>query len=124
MTIKVVICLVGCSNRSPTERKLRIESGWTEKQQYVYPDVRMFYGFRDQLSIHDNIIYKEEKVIVPASLQMDYVRKLHTVTVEKTVPRREAVIFSIGQLQPVILTNMLTDVRYVTVISHHNRRNH
>ena len=54
-----------------------IEYGWPEKQQDVHPDVRMFHGFRDQLSIHDNIIYNGERVTVPASLQMDYVRQLH-----------------------------------------------
>ena len=84
-----------------------IERGWPEKQD-VHTDVCMFHGFHDQLSFHNNIIYKGEKVIVPAFLQMDYVQQLFyrwtmfdsyiEVTVEKMLPRREPMIFPTGQL--------------------------
>jgi hypothetical protein len=55
-----------------------LQRGWPDRQSDVHPEIRSFHAFRDQLCIHNEVIFKGEKVIVPESLRIDYIRQLHS----------------------------------------------
>ena len=56
----------------------QIETGWPTKFRSVHPDIRPFYAYKDELTVINDVVYKSEKVIVPQSLRMDYIRQIHS----------------------------------------------
>ena len=54
-----------------------IQAGWPEYLKDVHPDLRPYFGLRDQLSVHDGIVFKGEKIVVPLPLRPDYLNQIH-----------------------------------------------
>ena len=67
MTTKVVICLVGCSNRSPTEGKLRIETDSKKKPAQIKkndncatPDVKVQEGTTEEKCVTGPVLTRAQ----------------------------------------------------------------
>ena len=54
-----------------------IQSGWPEYLKDVHPDVRPYFGIRDQLSVHDGIVPKGATIVVPPPVRPDYLNQIH-----------------------------------------------
>lgn len=75
-----------------------IMQGWPENSQEVPAIIRQYYAFRDVLTIQDNIILKQNRVLIPAHLQKEYLAELHRghPGTEATKERAKDTVFWIG----------------------------
>ena len=55
-----------------------IMTGFPESRRDIYPDVRPYWPFRDELSIDDGLILKGNQVVIPLTLQDHYLNQLHS----------------------------------------------
>ena len=67
------------TRRDPVLRRLRhlIMDGWPESMQDLDPDLHHYWPHRDELAVHDGIILKGSRIIVPSSMRQDQLEKLH-----------------------------------------------
>ena len=90
INLNVTVCFVQFS--TPRLSKLReatikdeeltflmkyILQGFPERQRDVHRDIRKFWSYRDELSIEDGLILKGKQVVIPKSLQDDYLKNIH-----------------------------------------------
>ena len=54
-----------------------IQNGWPRRTGSVPAEVKPFWGFRDELTMEDNIIMRGNRAVIPASLRSDYLKALH-----------------------------------------------
>ena len=69
--------------------------GWPENESDVSADLKPYFKVRDQLATRDGVIYKGEKVVVPASLRSDYLRRVHVghIGIESTKRRARDILY-------------------------------
>ena len=81
----------------PSMQKLQstILEGWPELPRNCKPTISEFWNFRHQLSTLDGIIFKGEKILVPASLRPEMIQKIHSshLDIEKTKQRALEILF-------------------------------
>ena len=67
------------TDRDPVLQKVRafIRSGWPEQKGDIPCDIRPFHSFRDDLVEVDGLILRENRLVVPQSLQRDMLNVLH-----------------------------------------------
>jgi len=54
-----------------------ILAGWPNERRDVEPDLLPYFPFRDELTIHDGVVFRGERIVVPSSLRADMKQKLH-----------------------------------------------
>jgi hypothetical protein len=54
-----------------------IQKGWPEQKQEVPPEAVPYFHFRDEMSIHDGIICRGERAIIPQSLRRNMLERIH-----------------------------------------------
>ena len=54
-----------------------VTNGWPSKRKEASEELRVYWNFRDELSVDDDVLYKSHQAIVPASLQPEMPRKIH-----------------------------------------------
>ncbi|PIK53283.1 hypothetical protein BSL78_09811 [Apostichopus japonicus] len=54
-----------------------IQQGWPQSKSGVDDKVKPYYSVHDELSVHDNIIFRGEKVVVPTGLTSIIVSRAH-----------------------------------------------
>lgn len=72
--------------------KETIELGWPERREAVPSEIRAFYSYRDELTVQGEILFKENRVIVPAAIRSAILKKIHAshVGIEGSLrPERE-----------------------------------
>lgn len=57
--------------------KCLILKGWPEERKDVPLDAQKYWNFRDELSIYDDLLFKGERVLVPATLKKRLLDVLH-----------------------------------------------
>ena len=62
-----------------------ILNGWPISGKNLSAKVKPYYGFRDEIAIEDGIIVKQQRVVIPKSLQKEYLIELH-----RGHPRKDA----------------------------------
>ena len=55
-----------------------IKDGWPESKDKVKPQLHCYYPFRGELTIHNGVIFKGERVVIPAALRSTIMNKLHS----------------------------------------------
>ena len=60
-----------------TDLQQTIISGWPNDKQHLATNLRPFWTFREELSIHNGIIYKGQQVLVPQSMFSTMLGKIH-----------------------------------------------
>jgi hypothetical protein len=75
-----------------------IINGWPENSKDLPPSIRPYFAFRDELTIQDGIILKSRRVLIPQSLQKEYLKELHLghPGVEATKSRAKDTVFWLG----------------------------
>ena len=59
------------------ELKRIIFMGWPEYKNDVPVEIRMYWGYREELSTYNGVVYKGNRVVVPKSLRSRMVKMLH-----------------------------------------------
>ena len=54
-----------------------IRDGWPKDVNSVSKEVKVFFSFRDELSVYDGVIFKAEKLVIPESLRESILDELH-----------------------------------------------
>ena len=72
-----------------------IETGWPVCRKLCPGHVLPFWGVRHELCINDEIIFKGDRIVVPACLRTDTLKQLHAshLGVEKTKQRARMLIY-------------------------------
>jgi hypothetical protein len=65
--------------KDPTLSQLKsvIRSGWPDEKKDVPFAVRQYWMFRDELTIHDNLIFRGERVMIPGEFQREMLSRIH-----------------------------------------------
>ena len=61
-----------------TALKQIILKGWPDERIHAPPLVQIYFAFRDELAIHDGIVFRGERVVVPASQRSVVKEKIHS----------------------------------------------
>ncbi|XP_028407548.1 uncharacterized protein K02A2.6-like [Dendronephthya gigantea] len=77
--------------------------GWPENMNDVSKDLKPYFNVRDQLATRDGVIYKGEKVVVPKSLQSDYLQRVHLghAGIESTKRRARDILYWPGMSEDI-----------------------
>ena len=69
--------------------------GWPESERNVPEELKPYFNVRDHLPTRDGVIYKGEKVVVPKSLQSDYLSRIHLghTGIESTKKRARDILY-------------------------------
>lgn len=72
-----------------------VSAGWPRHLSDVPECVRTFWNYRDEIATLDGILYKGERIIVPASLRRDVLERLHAghQGVAATLSRARTAVF-------------------------------
>ena len=54
-----------------------IKDGWPESKDKVKPQLHCYYPFREELTLQNDVIFKGERVVIPAALRSTMINKLH-----------------------------------------------
>jgi hypothetical protein len=54
-----------------------INNGWHESLKETDPELQIFFNFREQLIVQDDIVFKGEKIVVPSTLRSDHLNQIH-----------------------------------------------
>ena len=75
--------------------KSAILDGWPEKQSQVPEPIRIYWNFRDELSISEEIILKGVRIVIPTSLRPEMLNRIHTghMGIERSKQRARDVMF-------------------------------
>ena len=89
----------------PTLRKLMstVRNGWPDTQTQVDKDIRVYWSFRDELSVYNGIIFKGEQMIIPSSMRDDMLSQIHRSHLGITLCQNRAkdVIYWPGMLKDI-----------------------
>ena len=58
-----------------------ILNGWPTEKSSLSPELTPFYSFRDELTVQDQLIFKRDRVVVPASQRSEMKQSLHSTHV-------------------------------------------
>ena len=57
--------------------KHTVQHGWPQTITELPPELHPYWTFREEISIEDGILLKEERIIIPAVDQPDFLQQLH-----------------------------------------------
>lgn len=68
------------ASTDPEQKALRIlvETGWPNDKASVPVLIHPYWSVRHELTIHDGLLFKQDRVVIPSSLRSNILRKLHT----------------------------------------------
>ena len=72
-----------------------VQSGWPKNKADVPPGARPYWNYRDEISHHDGLLFKGEKVVIPTSMRTDMLKIIHSshLGMEKCKRRAKDVIY-------------------------------
>jgi hypothetical protein len=67
------------TRNDPIYRQLKqvIIQGWPDTRAELVSDVKPFWDMRDELAVYDDIVFRGERVMIPAAMQSDTLKLLH-----------------------------------------------
>ena len=58
--------------------KTTVATGWPEKKEQVPIQVRDFWNYREEISLHNGILFKNQRVIVPKAMRPEILSRIHS----------------------------------------------
>ena len=58
--------------------KTTILTGWTSQRSEVPIHIREFWNFRDELSLYNGVLFKNQRLIIPKALRSDGISRIHS----------------------------------------------
>ena len=79
ITAKEHAMIVEATQEDPELKQLRkmIISGWPEMKAELAHNVGAYWDFRDKLSTYNGIVYKGNRIVIPASMRKDMLKRIH-----------------------------------------------
>jgi len=65
------------SDESLQELSNVIVTGWPDTKDYLSPSVKLYFSYRDELTVQDGIIYRGERVVIPQSMRRTAKERVH-----------------------------------------------
>nr|XP_029715860.1 uncharacterized protein K02A2.6-like [Aedes albopictus] len=77
--------------------------GWPESKEEVQPDLRKYWGFRDELAAYDGLIFKSNQIIIPKSLRKKMLEAVHKghPGVQSGIKRAKQVLFWVNMTRDI-----------------------
>ena len=68
------------ASTDPEQKALRtfVETGWPNDKASVPVLIHPYWSVRHELTIHDGLLFKQDRVVIPSSLRSNILRKLYT----------------------------------------------
>ena len=60
------------------ELKEVIQNGWPNRKYDVPPSAMIYFDVRDELTVQNGLIFKGERVVIPTSLILDMIKRIHS----------------------------------------------
>lgn len=60
------------------ELKEVIQNGWPNRKYDVPPSAMIYFDVRDELTVQNGLIFKGERVVIPTSLRLDMIKRIHS----------------------------------------------
>ena len=83
--------------QDPSLQQLKqvVLAGWPERKHDCPPTITPYWNCRDEISVHNSIIFRGERVIIPKKLQQEMLRIIHGahLGVEKCKRRARDVLY-------------------------------
>ena len=75
--------------------KQTIELGWPQRREAVPSEIRVFYSYRDELTVQNEILFRGNRVIVPAVMRPEVLKKIHAshIGIEGCLPRAREILY-------------------------------
>lgn len=72
-----------------------VKDGWHEERKQCPPSIAEYWNYRDELSQMNGILFKGERIIVPAALRAEMLSRIHTghMGMEKCKQRARDILF-------------------------------
>ena len=80
-----------------------IESGWPRYKRLVPVGIRSYWAFKDQLSVMEGLVFKEDKLVIPSQLRPEMLNKIHEahLGMEKCKARARGVMYWPGMCKDI-----------------------
>ena len=52
--------------------------GWPDTKAQVKPAAREYWNYRDELAVHDGVIFKGMRIVIPPSERPEMLRQIHS----------------------------------------------
>ncbi|KAK0148890.1 hypothetical protein N1851_010688 [Merluccius polli] len=87
-------------------------NGWPETKSQAAKEIQVYWNFREEISVVDGILFKGERLIVPAAMRMEMLQRIHESHLGSENCRRRAreVLFWPGMSQSISETVNSCDV--------------
>ena len=75
-----------------------IMKGWPSERKEASEPLRLYWNFRDEISVYDGVFYRSHQVIVPATLRDEMLQKIHKAHqgADSSIRRARESLFSPG----------------------------
>ena len=97
--------LVRSSQRDSVVAGLRaiIQNGWPEKPDKLPGELRPFFNFRDELIIEEGILFKGNRIFVPAESRPNVLERIHSshIGLQGCIRRARESLFWIGMVRDI-----------------------
>lgn len=75
-----------------------VVKGWPDTKAETPAECRPYWDSRDQLSVLDGIVYKGQRIVIPASMRADMLQLVHKSHLGMTKCKQRPVKSCIGRL--------------------------
>ena len=67
------------TQKDPVLQRLKqvIADGWPPRKSHLSPSIRSYWDYKEELTIYDDLIFKRNKVVIPAVLQKEMLKIVH-----------------------------------------------
>ena len=88
--------------------KTVIRQGWPDNKAAVPYSLATYFSFRDELSIHDGLIFKGERLVIPSSARLFVKERLHAghIGIQGSLRRAQELVYWPGMNQEI--TNFIS----------------
>ena len=58
--------------------KTVIQQGWLDTKEQLTPTIAVYFGYRDELSVYNGLVFKGERLIIPKPMRKEMKQELHS----------------------------------------------
>lgn len=95
-----------------------VMEGWPEARDELLPELRKYWGFRDELAVYDGLIFKSNQLMIPSSLRKKMLTEVHSghAGIQSSLRRAKQILFWIN------MSRDIQDMVEACSVCQHNQR--
>ena len=84
-----------------------VKTGWPHHRRSIPPEIRQYWGVRNEVMAADGLLFLGDRLIIPSSLRSDMLQRIHEghLGIEKCKARARAVMYWPGISESIETTN-------------------